>query len=354
MKNMYTENNSKSEKEYRAIVMDSSSSLKDFSIDRKLYFRRYLMSEIVEDKFNQSLLMGQLVDCLLLTPNDFDTRFYMSACISAPTGNMLKFVEALYDRTKEATNNDGEVTRSFEDISRSAYIDAGYKIPFDRVINSFVGSDNEIYYNEIRKVRGNDMSVVTTQDVSNADRIIEELKTNPITKDIVNMVNSVRYTVKNQIQIEAYKVGGHLFKSMMDKMIVDHQEKTIQVYDLKCVWAVENFYEEYYLYRRAYIQAYLYYRAALSLTVDPEGDLYGYNVLPPKFIVCDSTNYYSPLIYTLTEYDLADALLGFTFKGRDYPGVSDIIEDLLWALKNNVWNISRQNYLTNGLVKLTS
>ena len=345
---------SKTEANYRAVNLDSSSSLKDFSLDRRKYYKKYIQNEYVEDKDTQAALMGRVVETQLMEPELFDTRFYMSACVSAPTGNMLKFVEALYDRTKEATNNDGEVTRSFEDISRSAYVDAGYKIPFDRVINSFVGSDNEIYYNEIRKVRGNDMSVVTTQDVSNADRIIEELKTNPITKDIVNMVSNVRYTVKNQIQIEAYEVGGHLFKSMMDKMIVDHQEKTIQVYDLKCVWAVENFYEEYYLYRRAYIQALLYYRAALSLTKDTNSEVYKYNVLPPKFIVCDSTNYYGPLIYTLTEQDLIDAMTGFEFKGRTYPGVKELIEDLKWALKNNVWNISRQNYLTNGIVKLTS
>lgn len=343
---------SKTEANYRAVNLDSSSSLKDFSLDRKKYHRKYILNEYVEDKDTQASIMGRVVETNLMEPELFDSRFHMSACAAAPTGNMLKFVEALYDRTREATNDSGEVTRSFEDISRLAYTDSGYKWSYEKVIATFAGSDAEIYYNEIRKVRGNDLSVVTTQDVTNADKIITELKTNPITKDIVNMVSDVRYTVKNQLQVEAYKVGGHLFKSMMDKVITDHHERTIQVYDLKCVWAVDNFFEEYYLYRRAYIQAYLYYRAALSLTTNIEGELYGYRVLPPSFIVCDSINYFSPLIYTLDESDLADALLGFEHKGRTYPGVKDLIEDLDWALTNNVWNISRQNYLTNGIVKL--
>ena len=343
-----------SEKSYREVMLDSSSSLKDFSMDRKKYYKKYILNEYVEDKDSQAALMGRIVETQLMEPDLFDTRFYMSACAKAPTANMLLFVEALYDRTKEATNDAGEVTRSFEDISRSAYTDAGYKIPYERVINSFTGSDAEIYYDEIRKVRTNGLSVVTTQDVTNADRIVEELRTNSITKDIVNLVNSVRYGVMNQHQVEAYKVGGHLFKSMMDKVIVDYQEKTIQVYDLKCVWAVENFFEEYYLYRRAYIQAYLYYRAALSLTLDPNSSVYGYKVLPPSFIVCDSMNYFSPLVYTLSENDLADALLGFEFKGRDYPGVKDLIEDLHWALKTNIWGISRKNHLLNGMIPLRS
>jgi hypothetical protein len=139
---------------------------------------------------------------------------------------------------------------------------------------------------------------------------------------------------------------------MMDKVIIDHQEKTISVYDLKCVWSVENFYEEYYLYRRAYIQAYLYYMAAIHLSlITPE--LNGYKVMPPKFIVCDSTNYFNPLIYELDSQDIVDACNGFVYKGRTYPGVDSIIEDLKWSLETNTWNISRKNYLSDGIVKLT-
>ncbi len=344
-------NRNRDEKSYREVTLDSSSSLKDFCIDRKLYFKRHILHDVVEDKFNQAILMGQLVDCLLLEPELFDTRFYMSACAGAPTGLMLEFVEALYKYTKEATNEDGEVTRMFEDIAKDAYNESGFKIKYEAVIGKFVGSDAEIYYEEIRRVRSNNLSVVTTQDVTNAEKIVAELKTNSVTKDIVNLVSSIRYSVRNQCQVEGYTVGGHLFKSMMDKVITDHQEKTIQVYDLKCVWAVENFYEDYYLYRRAYIQAYLYYRAAQEIVSDSE-DLSEYTVLPPKFIVCDSTNYFNPLIYTLTNEDLADALLGFSHKGKDYTGVKELIENLQWALDNNIWNISRENYINNGIVNI--
>ena len=345
---------SKTEANYRAIYLDSSSSLKDFSLDRKKYFRKYIMNEEVEDKDTQASLMGRVVETLLMEPELFDSRFYMSACANPPTAMMLDFVEALYRHTKEATTEDGEVTKSFEEISKAAYADSGYKIKYEAVISKFIGSDAEIYYDEIRRVRANGLSVVSTQDVATAEKIVEELRTNPVTKNVVNLISSPRYSVRNQLQIEGYKVGGHLFKSMMDKVIIDHQEKTIQVYDLKCVWAVENFYEEYYLYRRAYIQAYLYYRAALEMTKEgwSNEEMYDYTVLPPKFIVCDSTNYFNPLIYQLTFEDLADALLGFSHKGREYPGVKELIEDLTWALENNVWNISRKNYINNGIVNI--
>jgi hypothetical protein len=123
------------------------------------------------------------------------------------------------------------------------------------------------------------------------------------------------------------------------------------VYDLKCTWNVENFLEEYYLYRRAYIQAYLYYTAAIHFMNNTE-ELRGYRVEPISFIVCDSTNYYAPLVYTLSNKDLENAYYGFSYKNKNYIGVQELIEDLKWALENNVWNVSRKNSLSNGLVNI--
>ena len=342
----------KTEKEYRAVQMDSSSSLKEFSTNRKKYHKKYILNETVEDEDSKASVIGRVVETLLLEPEEFDNRFHMSSCASAPTGLMLAFIEALYKHTAIATNELGEVTRSFEDLSRDAYVDSGFKIKYDAVIAKFQGSDAEIYYEEMRKVKSKGLTVVTVEDVTNSEKIVTELRTNQFTQEAINLVNSARYTVHNQFQIEGYSVDGHLFKSMMDKVIIDHDAKTIQVYDLKCVWAVEGFYEEYYLYRRAYIQAYLYYCAAKSLTINQNSDLNGYNVLLPKFIVCDSTNYYNPLIYTLTGEDLLDAYEGFEHKGRKYPGVKQLIEDLEWAVDNDIWNISRENYINNGVVNI--
>jgi len=342
----------KTEKSYRAIQMDSSSSLKEFSTNRKKYYKKYILNERVEDEDNKAATIGRVVETLLLEPHEFDGRFYMSTCASAPTGFMLDFVDALYKHTVNATDEFGNVSRSFEEISRDAYADSGYKINYEAVMKKFIGSDAEIYYKEIREVRAKNLTVVTANDVTNAENIVTELKSNFVTAGVVNLVNSARYTINNQFQIEGYGVDGHLFKSMMDKMVIDHNERTIQVYDLKCTWSVENFYEEYYLYRRAYIQAYLYYKAAQSMTTYEESELYGYEVLYPKFIVCDSTNYFNPLIYTLDFTDMTNAYEGFEHKGRFYPGVKKLIEDLKWAIEYDVWNISRENHINNGLVNV--
>jgi len=342
----------KTEAQYRAVIMDSSSSLKDFSTDRKKYYKKYFLGEKVEDKDSSAANMGRIVETLLMEPHLFDEKFYMSSCASTPTGLMLDFVEALYKHTRDATDEDGVVGTPMNELLEAAYKDSGFKIKYEAVVNKFIGSDAEIYYNEIRRVRSMNLTVVNTMEISIAEKIVEQLRINSTTAPIVNLVNSSRYQVFDQMQVEGYTIDGHLFKSMLDKVVIDHKEKTIQPYDLKCTWSVENFYEEYYLYRRAYIQAYLYYHAMLHIANDPSSEFYGYKVEYLKFIVCDSTNYYQPLIYTLDIDDMLDANKGFVHKGRTYPGVGDLIAALTWCITTNTWNISHKNYLSNGIVNI--
>jgi hypothetical protein len=342
----------KTESEYRAVQMDSSSSLKDFSQDRRKYYKKYVLGEKVEEKENLAANMGRIVETILMEPDTFDDKFFMSSCATTPTGLMLEFVEALYRVTKEATDEFGTVTRPFNELAEEAYKLSGFKIKYEAVLTKFMGSDAEIYYNEIRTVRSKGLTVVNTAEVSIAEKIVEQLKTNSTTAPIVNLVNSSRYTIMDQLQVEGYSIDKFPLKSMLDKVIVDHDERVIKPYDLKCTWSVENFYEEYYLYRRAYIQAYLYYHAMLHLAQDPESEYYGYRVDYLQFIVCDSSNYYSPLIYTLDEGDMEDAYNGFVHKGRTYPGVKEIIEGVKWAINTGVWNTSHKNYLANGVVNI--
>ena len=340
----------KTEAQYRAIYLDSSSSLKDFSMDRKKYHKKYILNQVVEDEESKAATTGRLVETLLMEPHLFDEKFHISTCMSTPTAMMLDFVEALYKYTVEATTEDGMVTRSFEDMCKDAYADAGFKITLDAVLKKFIGSEAEIYYKEIREVRSKKLTVVTTKEIENAEKVVLELRTNPVTAEIVNLVNDTQYSVFNQLQVEGYEVFGHMFKSMMDKVIVDHKSKTVQVFDLKCTWSVENFYGEYYLYRRAYIQGFLYHKAAESWASEMGyGD---YEILLPRFIVCDSTNYMNPLVYKMTQNSMDNALNGFEHNGRQYPGVAQLIEDLKWTLDNDVWNISRDNYINYGIVNL--
>ena len=49
---------------------------------------------------------------------------------------------------------------------------------------------------------------------------------------------------------------------------------------------------------------------------------------------------------------MQDAYNGFVYKGRTYPGVKSIIEDLKWAKNNDLWHMTRKNFENNGVTNI--
>jgi hypothetical protein len=345
----------KTEKSYRAIELDSYSSLALFLKDRKQYYKKYMVGEFVEDEEdNKAILMGTLVETLLLEgQEEFDNKFYMSITQKDPTPNKMKFIHALYRKTLESVDEDGTVGKPILILAEEAYIEVGIKKPgFEGFMKEFIGSEDELYYKQLRDTKPMNKSIVSMQDIDNANKIINEIRANPVTSFIFNQVTDSRYTVFNQLQVQGYTIDGLELKSMYDKIIGDHQKKTIQFYDLKCTWKVEGFYEEYYLYRYSYIQAYLYWFALSRRLVDLGFDYSDYTILYPIFVVVDSINYMKPLLFKVDEQDINDALKGFKWKNRYYPGVQEIIEELKWAKDNNEWRISKYASDLGGILPL--
>lgn len=313
-----------------------------FADDRRKYYKHYILGEKrdPDEDDSQAIRIGDLVDCLLLNEEEFDRKFYKGSCTAPPTGKMLDFVTALLKHTRLNTDEDGVVTKEFSELIKDAHADSGFKQSVEVVVSNFIDKDPERYYNEKRSSNGR--TVITVQDFHNASSIVEELKSNQFTYELFRKTGDKL----TQLVIEDFELYGLKMKCKMDLVTIDHENKQIQIDDLKVTWSVENFKKEYYLYRKAYIQAYVYYKAMQQYK--EHIGLSDYNVAFPRFIVADSINYFNPLIYTTSEQDMLDAENGF----ENYKGVKQIIEELMWAKETNNWRISRTNYLNQGIVSL--
>lgn len=339
------------ERQYRQLEALSQSMLKEFYEDRRKFHKKYILGEIVEEEITQAMRMGSLVDCLLLTPEEFDNKFFMGICGEVPTGLMLAFVRALSLYTQEATNEAGEVTEAFMDIAEKAHRKAGFKWDLARVLKNFMGTDAENYYKELRATAGTGKIVITGDDVDTANRIVTSLRTGEFTAPLLNRVQTEEVEIHHQQSISGFVIEGRPCKGLLDMLEINHVEKYLQPTDLKGTWSVENFYREYYLKLKAHLQAAVYDLACTHL----RNERYpGYEVRPMRFIVCDTINYYSPLIYNLTTQDLLDAFRGFTHRGIYYKGLIELIRDLNWHMDNHIWSMSRENYLNSGMVTIQS
>jgi hypothetical protein len=346
-----------SEKEYRLLDRDSYSSLACFVNDRRKYYRKYILKEVgVDGTTGKSLVYGSLVDCLLFTPSDFDDRFVVID-FEMPTPQMKLFTENLAKRKIENDNLTQGRREDAKAIFQWAYNDTKYNETGEEVAFKRQDLDTTFkkfeescmnYYNFLLDTWGEGKMIVDTEMLSKAEEAVKRLRYSTVTGIIINQESDFRYEVYKQL-IVLFKIKGRPFKSMLDEVIIDHESKTIQPYDLKTSSSVEEFVNSYLKFSY-YIQAGVYYQACAAWK--SQVGLDDYTVLPIKFIVIDNSNYLDPLIYTTDVSNLRQSLFGFEIGGKRYKGVIDIIDDLSWHCDNDVWGISRQNYDNRGIVNL--
>jgi hypothetical protein len=335
----------KSLKEYRELELDSYSTLKLFEEDREKYYKKYVLGEKIHEVETESSKIGNIVEIMILEPDKVSEKLYYCTIDSAPSGKMGKFVEVLFDLTQNMDVN-------FEEAVHQAYHESEFQWNIDAVLKKFYGSQAEIYFKEKVECFKKGMIPVSLKEHQIAEAIMTKALENKLINDIVyfSQNKSDLFEVLIQKQIYGFEIDGLPLKSMLDVLIIDHEHKNIYIYDLKCTWGINSFYHSYYLKRKSYIQAYIYYHAAKHIA--GEMNLNNYNINYPAFILLDSNNFMKPVIACTDSDDIEDAYNGFSLGERKYRGVKDIIKELKWCKENDEWFVRMDHHKSNGFVKL--
>lgn len=344
------------EQEYRLINRDSYSSIKDFLDDRILYYKKYVLKERIEEKISPAMVFGNLVDCLLLEPEKFDEKFYVAKS-QTPPPQMKALSEALFLRTLGDLDENGIQQSEFDKLLPMAYNDVKYDADgndvafkrkgqtYETVKAEFVKGNGIEWYKQLRESYG--QTLVEVRQVTMAESVVQSLRSNEVTSNIIKLTNSKRFGVYNQEKI-LFNYDGEDLKCMVDKIVIDHQERRIYVYDLKTTWDVEDNFIKNFFARRYYIQAAVYDIAVKDWATDM--GLSSYEVLPMKFIVADSSNTKSPLIYECTPEVLKKAMEGFEYQSKEYIGLNQALEELRWHKESGKWTSSATNVQNKGRV----
>lgn len=331
-------------KEYRKIPRLSQSDLKLYIENRKKFYKKVILKELVDNDESDAINIGNLVDVMLTDDENFEHYFYISSA-PKPTGQMLIFVKNLESITKGSLDEDGQCTTTFFERSNLAYKQLkesnGGKLrdSYDKFIKNF--EEWSGYYKELLECTGK--QVVTPEEVELSARIVDSLKTSLNTAHIVNNPNLYK-----KVAI-LYDYKGREFKSELDLFEVNDDEKYIQPYDYKTTAFVEWWVTKY-LDNKYYLQGALY---KIAITAWAEQNGYeDYEIRDMKFICADSINYYKPLIYEMGSDNFEDALNGFSINGRNYKGLNQIIDDLTISEETGEWGMSADNIRTKGIVSI--
>lgn len=337
-------------KSYRKIDRLSYSSLKLFIENRKKFYKQEILGETIEKDETESMLMGNLVDVLLTDDDNWDHYFHVSS-VDRPTGQKLEFVEALFKLYKQSLNEEGEPTRGLVELAPEAYeiVRSNSKTgklrdDLSKFITNFETLGGAEYYQEL--IAGIGKTTVTANDIDVANKIIESLSTHPNTSRIVNLKGD---RVKEKFPI-LFNYRGRDLKCELDKLEFVEEQRLIQPYDYKNTAFLESFIWKYFE-NKYYLQGSLY-RIALRQWADENG-YKDWNIGYMRFIVSDSINYYSPLIYETDEdcYE-AGVMGGFTDRGYPFKGINQILEEITIHEELEEWNMSTEAILAKGRIKI--
>lgn len=322
------------ESDYRGLEKPSYSLLKEFASNREKYFRKYILGEKVDKDENDDMTRGRVVETLLFEPDELEDRFHVSTVMEIPkeTTNMHKFVKAL---VKRSSTVDVSVGGAWSDCLLDAYNDVGISKPgFDKFIDGFAGSEAEKWYFELME---------SEKTVISAHMLLACERNKTLVESVLEQEMQGKEALYQQTMQWVY--DGIEVKGMTDMITLDHTRKIAQPYDLKCTWELEEFWKNY-IKNKYYLQGAIYDAGVKDMLGKD------WNVLPMKFIACHSASSLKPVIYSMSELDLAKAYTGFWNRGYYNKGLNDVVKEFVWHHTENVWDMSMEAYLNGGNKKL--
>lgn len=306
-----------SETEYRNHKAFSYSILSKF--DRE-GFRK--ISSLFDEVKSQSLTFGSAVDIALTGGLDeFMSKFtaYASPPISGALENITR---RLYDKYGNEYKSLGDIPNEYI-LEEAIDYQPRYK---DSTKLSTIIANGDIYYNNLVLAEGK--TVLTMDDYDRVHKCVKELKTNPFTRWYFDDLNPDRYETAYQLKFKTAYMDGEI-KCMIDRIIVDHENKKIHLIDLKTTSGNEEDFEESFLKWRYNIQAQLY-TFIVDRIINEDEYFSNFTINPFVFIVINKYNL-SPIIWM---YKNNYSIENITKDGKTYLNWRKVLTRLTYHLND--------------------
>lgn len=325
-------------KNYYEVDAVNYSSLAAIAIGPQYYKSRN--DDSSEDK--EHFIIGTCVDILLTEPESFDSKFAVDdfeEFTNFPAPQMKKYVEIFIETGS----------------SEKAYEAVGFKKSNILSVIDKYESEGKDYAEYLLKrkefnEKNKDKKILTKEQFSKCKSIADSLKNNKFTKKY--FINSTK-EIEILDQFEHYwEMLGTKFKCKLDKVIINHIDKTIQPIDIKTTGKHTSKFMESFISFRYDIQASIYYQGICDYIWKKSEHLKGYSILPFKFIV-ESTKYIgTPLIYNINPRIIDQAYEGYFYKNTEMTGWNDLLKTLQWHKENNVWDYTKSTFENDGQVEV--
>lgn len=318
------------EEEYRAIKRPSYSFFKE--LDDK---GPSIIRDGTEIKTSKGLTLGSIVDNLT-TREDYDPLDEYKISNIAPdlSGNThhSKLLKYVYDN---------QIKDPDENVLKDICNKLGFKKNPSLTDNKFKA--------QLNMVKGmlNGKKYITQKEYELSLQMAEVLQSHEYTKDIFNPGFDVEAV--NQAII-LFTLLGLPVKGMLDRVLIDHENKIIHPYDLK-TGSYFNFLKNFWDFKY-YLQGGMY-TAAIYYIIENHPEFKDYTVAPFRFVYISRERPDLPLVYEMPKKFIEYGLKGWTTNtGREYKGILELVEDYKWYIENEEYNLTREVVENRGLISI--
>lgn len=328
----------KQESENSLLKKLSFSKISLFKKSITLFEKRYI-SKTLGSKKSDAFDYGTLVEDILFQPNIISNKYTFTKPYKIE-GKLGTFIESVAKQTKEGIKAYKELDLPFEanpeEFFDIAYKEADFKLELDVVVKNFKKQECQDYYNYL--ISDDSSKVYITQDdYLKATAQVEALRNNPFIKDIFTNKGFYQFEIQWQhpFFIEV------MLTSFLDYIEFYDDKKLIIITDCKTTSKpyedFENSIEEY----NYDLQAALYWRAVKTLiTTSKEYEKYKDYEIVYQNVVTENFHPFRAVRYVYS----TDTIM------MSEKTVNSVINDIIWAEKNNEWKYKKSLLDNNGVI----
>ena len=290
-------------------------------------------------------IIGNGVDIQLTRPiEEFNQKFHISNLQNKPSDTIKSIVNQVYDRVKETYPNI-ETIQNYNNAILEACNDHNYQPNWKTETRIAKIIEAWEYWEDLKQAEG---KVVLSQEENDLiSQIVMSIRTNPTTSKYFETSKDVEILDQLAIYFSYCDID---CKALLDRVIVDHKNKTIQPIDFKTMGDQTLYFPKSLRQRRYDIQAAFYMQALFQWCIQQDKYL-DYKILNFKFIVESTVNPGNPLVFTCSSelldigkngrqpYKLCDkpyiSSEYITYmKFDEIKGFHQLIEDYKWYMEN--------------------
>lgn len=284
---------------------------------------------------NDGMKNGKLVDTLLFDRESFKELYHISE-FEKPTSSLGDLCDIIYNNYESIPDKEKvlEIIKLNNLWSNIVNPDLLLK----KLSDEFWGYLKQCY-------ECNNKTLITLNEKLLAEDIVSIIKTHEYTKDLLYN-EELEYIYQHEFitNIDKFRVRG-----IIDIISIDHKNKKIYFKDLKTGSKNSSEFIKSYIDYRYYLQGGVYQLAYKD--VIKQLKLEEYKLQPFEFIYI-SLKEKIPISFIMTDKWYQAALFGFKISNHKFRGLYELLDEIYFHWKHNLYQLTKEMYENNGRIEL--